>query len=178
MDTPNIFKEDTDINIVKSWLCDSTEGQTYSLSARFLPRIKIPEGLDWDFCDIEAEWDEIIGWKHDYKVDDPEMEKKAEETLANINSFIERVNAKPQKYFKEVKKERKNEVEEKASDKVYDIIHKAQLMIVDEMEKAGIKFDSQSIEDCIFFFFDDTEQKKSFCITISMEECAEYYGEE
>ena len=109
MDTPNIFKEDTDINIVKSWLCGSTDGQTYSLGDRFLPRIKIPEGLDWDFCGIEMEWDEIIGWKHDYKVDDPEMEKKAEEILANIYSFIERVNAEPQKYFSEAKDPKKDQ---------------------------------------------------------------------
>ena len=103
MDTPNIFTEDTDLNIVKSWLCGSTDGQTYSVNDRFLPRIKIPEGLEWDFCGIETEWDEIIGLKHDYKVDDPELEKKAEETLANIYAFIKKVNAEPQKYFNEVK---------------------------------------------------------------------------
>jgi hypothetical protein len=99
MDTPNIFTEDTDLNIVKSWICGSTDGQTYSISDRFLPRIKIPDGLEWDFCKIEMEWDEIIGWKHDYKVDDPKMEKKAEEILSNINAFIEKVNTEPQKYF-------------------------------------------------------------------------------
>lgn len=58
-------------------------------------------------------------------------------------------------------------------EKAFEIVRKAQLMIVDEMEKAGIKFDNN--EDCIFF--DDTEQKKTFCIHISMEECAEYGGE-
>lgn len=99
MDTPNIFTEDTDLNVVKSWLCGSTDGQTYSVNDRFLPRIKIPDELEWDFCKIEMEWDEIIGWKHDYKVDDPEMEKKAEEILSNINAFVEKVSAEPRKYF-------------------------------------------------------------------------------
>ena len=103
MDTPNIFTEDTDLNIIKSWLCNATDGRTYSICDRFLPRIKIPEELEWDFCDIEIEWDEIIGWKHDYKGDDPEMEKRAEEMLANINSFIEKVNANPQEYFSPVR---------------------------------------------------------------------------
>ena len=103
MDTPNIYSEDTDLNIVKSWLCGSTDGQTYSVNDRFLPRIKIPVGLEWDFCGIETEWDEIIGWKHDYKVDDPELETKAIEILDNINAFIKKVNAEPQKYFNEVK---------------------------------------------------------------------------
>lgn len=103
MDTSNIFTEDTDLNIVKSWLCNATDGQTYSICDRFLPRIKVPEELVWDFCDIETEWDDIIGWKHDYKVDDPEMEKKAVEILDSINAFIKKVNAKPQKYFNEEK---------------------------------------------------------------------------
>ena len=103
MDTPNIFKDDTDLNIVKSWLCNSTDGQTYSINGRFLPRIKIPEGLDWDFCDIDAEWNEIIGWKHDYKVDDPEMEEAAKSLLADIEAFIAKVNSNPQKYFKSVR---------------------------------------------------------------------------
>lgn len=103
MDTPNIFTEDTDLNIVKSWLCNATDGQTYSICDRFLPRIKIPEELAWDFCDIETEWDDIIGWKHDYKVDDPEMEKRAEKVLTDINAFIDKVNAKPQDYFSPVR---------------------------------------------------------------------------
>lgn len=96
MDTPNIFTEDTDLNIIKSWLCDSTDGQTYSINDRFLPRIKIPDELEWDFG---GDWDEIIGWKHDYKVDDPEMQKRAEEMLRDINAFIRKVNANPQGYF-------------------------------------------------------------------------------
>lgn len=99
MDIANIFTEDSDLNIIKSWLCNSTDGQTYSISDRFLPRIKVPDDLVWDFINIETEWDEIIGWKHDYKVDDPAMEKAAEAMLARIQDFIQKVNAAPEAYF-------------------------------------------------------------------------------
>ena len=48
------------------------------------------------------EWDDIIGWKHDYKVDDPAMAKRAEEMLRDINAFIDKVSAAPDNYFKPV----------------------------------------------------------------------------
>lgn len=92
----NIFTEDTDINIIKSWLVGSTDGQTYSINDRFLPRIK---ELEFNFDCIEEAWDNIIGWKHDYKVDDPELSEVANDILKNINEFIENVNKEPQKYF-------------------------------------------------------------------------------
>lgn len=99
METPNIFTDDTDLNIIKSWLCNSTDGQTYSINDRFLPRIHIPDDLEWDFGDIEEEWDDIIGWKHDYRVDDIEMEKRAAQILCDINEFVNKVNEHPSDYF-------------------------------------------------------------------------------
>lgn len=92
----NIFTEDTDINIIKSWLVCSTDGQTYSINDRFLPRIK---ELEFNSDCIEEAWDNIIGWKHDYKVDDPKLSEVANCILKNINEFIETVNKDPQKYF-------------------------------------------------------------------------------
>lgn len=91
----NIFSEDSDINVIKSWLVGSTLGQTYSLSDRFLPRIKSPE-VDINFSD--AEWNDIIGYKYDYKIGDPELEKEANRMLNDINDFIDRINSNPEKY--------------------------------------------------------------------------------
>lgn len=97
----NIFTEDTDINIIKSWLVGSTDGQTYSINDRFLPRIK---ELEFNFDCIEEAWDNIIGYKHDYKIDDPKLSEVANGILKNLNEFIENVNKDPQKYFGVVKK--------------------------------------------------------------------------
>lgn len=92
----NIFTEDTDINIIKSWLVGSTDGQTYSINERFLKRIN---GLDMNFDCIESAWDDIIGYKHDYKIDDPKLDEIANDILKNLNEFIEKVNKDPQNYF-------------------------------------------------------------------------------
>lgn len=101
MDTANIFTEDTDINIIKSWLVGCSDGQTYPINDRFLKRIN---GLDMNFDCIEEAWDNIIGWKYDYKVDDPKLSEVANDILKNINEFIENVNKDPQKYFGAKKK--------------------------------------------------------------------------
>ena len=98
MERANIFTEDTDLNIIKSWLVGCSDGQTYPINDRFLPRIN---GLEFNFERIEEEWDNIIGWKNDYNIDDPNLEKVASDMLKNINEFIEKVNKDPQKYFGE-----------------------------------------------------------------------------
>ena len=101
MDCANIFSEDTDINIIKSWLIGCSDGQTYPINDRFLPRIK---GLEFNFDRIKEQWDNIIGYKYDYKIDDPNLEKVANDMLKNINEFIEKANRDPQKYFGDGKK--------------------------------------------------------------------------
>ena len=60
-------------------------------------------------------------------------------------------------------------------DRVKAICDKAYAFIVGELVKEGIKADSHTTDDCIFF--NDTEQKKTFCIHIGITECAEYEGE-
>ncbi len=97
MDTINIFSEDTDLNIVKSWLCNATDGQTYPFD-RFAERIKVPQAK-FRLAEIEGQWNETIGNKHDYKVDDPAMEAEAKALLKRLNDFIDDVNANPYKYF-------------------------------------------------------------------------------
>ena len=101
MDCSNIFTEDTDINIIKSWLIGCSDGQTYPINDRFLPRIKC---LKFNFERIEEHWDNIIGDKYDYKIDDPNLEKVANDILNNINEFIENVNKDPQKFLGDGKK--------------------------------------------------------------------------
>ena len=103
MDCANIFAEDTDINIIKSWLIGCSDGQTYPINDRFLPRIK---GLEFNFERIEEQWNNIIGYKYDYKIDDPNLEKVANDMLKNINEFIDNVNKDPQKYFGDGKKKK------------------------------------------------------------------------
>ena len=99
MNTINIFTEDTDLNIIKSWLCNATEGQTYPFD-RFRKRLKFPQA-EFRFDEIEGLWNEKIGNKHDYKVDDPAMEDEAKALLKRLNEFIDDVNANPDKYFKD-----------------------------------------------------------------------------
>lgn len=101
MDCANIFSEDTDINIIKSWLIGCSDGQTYPINDRFLPRIKC---LKFNFDRIEEQWDNIIGFKTDYKIDDPNLDKVANDILKNINEFIKKVNRDPKKYFGDGKK--------------------------------------------------------------------------
>ena len=60
-------------------------------------------------------------------------------------------------------------------EKVQKIVDKAYAFVVNELAKEGIKAESQTTDDCIFF--DDNEQKKSFCVHISVNECAEYEGD-
>ena len=97
MNTINLFTEDTDLNIVKSWLCNATDGQTYPFD-RFAVRIKAPQAK-FRFAEIEGLWSEIIGYEHDYKVDDPALEETAEALLKRLNEFVEEVNANPDKFF-------------------------------------------------------------------------------
>lgn len=101
MDCSNIFTEDTDINIIKSWLIGCSDGQTYPINDRFLPRIN---DIEINFYKIEEDWNNIIDYEYYYKIDDPNLEKVANNMLKNINEFIENVNKDPQKYFGDCKK--------------------------------------------------------------------------
>ena len=101
MDKINIFTENTDINIIKSWLIGCYNGQTDPINDRFILRIK----CSWfNFDRIEEQLNNIIGYKCDYKIDDPNLEKVANDILNNINEFIENVNKDPKKCFGDCKK--------------------------------------------------------------------------
>lgn len=113
----NIFKDDSDINIVKSWLVGSTEGAPYSIKDRYLKYIANPQIVDftftkypskkpvyrYDFREIAEKWDGIVGCKHDYSVDDPELETVAGRIDKELKEFIGDINKHPERYFEEIK---------------------------------------------------------------------------
>ncbi len=113
----NIFKEDTDINIVKSWLVGSTDGAPYSIKDRYLKLITNTHIVDftltkypstkpvyrYDFHEIEDEWDAIVGCKYDFSVDDPELDEVAERIDKELKELIANINQHPERYFEEIK---------------------------------------------------------------------------
>lgn len=102
MDKANLFTEDNDFNICKSWLCGSTDGATWSLSAWFYKKItECPVGVDRVKYDCETscifsceEWEEAVGWEHDYKVDDPQVDAEAQAMANRLNAYIDKLNKK------------------------------------------------------------------------------------
>ena len=94
----NLWMEDTDENIVRSWLAGASDGATWPICDHFLKRIQTDK-LNGRFDCIEGEWDEIIGPCYRYKLDDPNMEKRVAEIVKGLNDFINRINENPDKYF-------------------------------------------------------------------------------
>lgn len=102
MDTPNLFMEDTDFNICKSWLCNSTDGGTYSINDHFEGKMKCPANMSQDKFFQQTvdffetyEWNKAIGYKHDYKIDDPEVDKVANKMVKELNALIDRLKEDP-----------------------------------------------------------------------------------
>lgn len=102
MDIANLFMEDTDFNICKSWLCNSTDGQTYSLSDWFGRKIHpCPvDVLSSDYenvlenCFASDEWEDSIGYFHDFKVDSKTTDIEAKKMANRLNAYIGKLNAK------------------------------------------------------------------------------------
>ena len=105
MDKANLFTEDNDFNICKSWLCDSTGGQTYSLSDWFGKKlVPCPAEFLWnelEGCFCSQEWEDSIGYKHDYKVDDPKVDEEAQAMADRINAYIGKLNRQIENLKKE-----------------------------------------------------------------------------
>lgn len=100
MDKANLFTEDNDFNICKSWLCGSTDGATWSLSEWFNKKVaECPVGVDpvkYD-CEMDGifsceEWEEAVGWKIGYKVDDPKVDEEAQAMADRLNAYIDKLN--------------------------------------------------------------------------------------
>ena len=59
-------------------------------------------------------------------------------------------------------------------EEVNEIIDEAYQLVCKRLEGAGIEFDAGST-DCVFF--NDTANKKTYCINLFAKECDEYEGE-
>ena len=102
MDIANLFKDDTDLNICKSWLCGSTDGAIWSLNDWFGKKMAAPDGMSeeeffdktYDFFECSL-WQETIGWNHDYKIDDYGLDAIAQKMADGLNALICRVNNDP-----------------------------------------------------------------------------------
>ena len=106
MDKANLFTEDNDFNICKSWICGSTDGATWSLSEWFSKKVaECPVGVDRVKYDCETdgifsceEWEEAVGWDYDFfrifhlKVDDPKVDAVALAMVIRLNAYVEKVN--------------------------------------------------------------------------------------
>ena len=179
MDTPNIFTDDTDFNICKSWLCGSTDGQTYSINDHFGEKMRRPDGMgerEWwnltaDFFNWQA-WEDTIGWKHDYKVDDPEADFAALKMVEGLNGLIAKLNENPRFWL--VDDFPTEDCEAKFYGNAEAIADKAYALVCDELEKMGVKYDSKT--DNLVFFNDD-KAKKTYVIEVSLRKCDEYEGE-
>ena len=95
MEIVNLWNENTDLNIVKTWLLGTTDGQTYPIIDRWAPKFHTPGFLCLDGL---AEFDDIIGYKYDWKLDDPNLDAEAERIVRELDAFIEKVNAHPELY--------------------------------------------------------------------------------
>lgn len=177
MDTPNIFKEDTDFNICKSWLCGSTDGQTYSVSDHFGQKLRRPENMtEAEWLDKTEgvfnwqEWEDTIGWKHDYKVDDPEVDIAAQKMVDGLNALIDKLNADPG-YWQD-----KTQTVDTGTfyGNAEAIADKAYAGVCTELEKLGVKYDSGTPN---LVFFSDEKAKKTYVIEVALRECAEYEGD-
>ena len=60
-------------------------------------------------------------------------------------------------------------------DKILNILDETYQFVCKRLTEEGIKFDSQTTDDCIFL--DDTTEKKTYCIHLGLNECAEYEGD-
>lgn len=104
-DVINMFTEDSEINYLKTWLCGGSGGQTYPIHDKIFD-INVDEimrrGFAYDFCDIEMQFDNALGFKHDYKVDDKELDSVANDILNRLHSLSKDINENPSKYFKHI----------------------------------------------------------------------------
>lgn len=96
----NLWSEDTDENIVKSWLVGITNGQTWNVNEHFLKKITTT-AFGMNFHCIDAMWDDIIGYKHNWKLDEVGLDDEVKRIVNELNELIADINANPDKYFYE-----------------------------------------------------------------------------
>jgi hypothetical protein len=109
VDVKNLWKPTGDawqdkVNIAKSWLVGASQGQTWPLDE--LLDIDVDRlweiGYDYDFGGIEQQFDDIVGYKHDYDIDDPELDEKAQAIVAGLEDLSNDAMKNPEQYFEEL----------------------------------------------------------------------------
>lgn len=94
------------LNVLKSWLCDSTGGDTSSIHSRILNRWRgrvTSKGYDPVFSGrMSALFDRIMPVDSAMKVDDPETERTARELLDLLYELEDEVSEHPELYFRKI----------------------------------------------------------------------------
>ena len=54
-----------------------------------------------NFDCIEEKWDDIIGYKHNWKLDEKGLDEEVKRIVNELNELIADINANPNKYFYE-----------------------------------------------------------------------------
>ena len=92
------------VNIAKSWLMGASQGQTWPLDDLLdIDVDRLQEiGFLYDYGGIESQFDEIVGYKHDYDPEDPELDRKAVEIVDGLEELSEDAMRNPEKYFEEI----------------------------------------------------------------------------
>jgi len=93
-------KEKDELNIVKSWLCGSTDGQTYSVTDNILDfDVEKIEEMGYCYEFPEEAFDIVLGFRHDFCVDSPNLEDIAKTIVKGLHDLSNDVNEHPEKYF-------------------------------------------------------------------------------
>lgn len=107
----NLWMETVDegrnhLNVLKSWLCNSTGGDTSSIHSRILNRWRgrvTSKGYDPVFSGrMSALFDKIMPVESAMKVDDPETERTARELLDLLYELEDEVSEHPELYFRKI----------------------------------------------------------------------------
>lgn len=117
----NIFTEDSRLNIVKSFLCGCSDGQTYPIIEKVfrfnVDKIKMIEdkGFEYDCCVVNDKISMIVGPRVDYKVDDPNLTIIANDILVDLDSLRSNLVEYPERFFQ---KKNTNNINEKCLTKL------------------------------------------------------------
>ena len=94
------------LNVVKSWLCNSTCGDTSSIHERVMRDWQgrvLAKGYVPEFAgSMSILFNRILPVETDMKVDDPETERRAKELLDLIYELEDEVSEHPERYFNRV----------------------------------------------------------------------------
>jgi len=90
------------LNIIKSWLCGCSDGETYPILQKVadidFKRVDL-EHFDGSTFSMEEQLNDIIGYDYNHSIDDPELDGIAKRMLDEIDALMEDIYAHPEKYM-------------------------------------------------------------------------------